>query len=388
MGPAAARNIATAIALSAAFLTASSASAQSTRTEEIELEKGAKAASVEPPHRETGDRFLTTVQQLFAPEPPALKLSFGGFRPGAGLAPGVAWTMPTAKRGLWTTKAAWSVRNFKLFESSLDLPRLADGRLDVRPFARWEDAPTLDFFGVGPDTSRSDEVSYGLRSSEAGIDAGIRVTPWLNAGGGFEYLDVRSTSGDNVTGPSSTTAWLHATTHVALDTRTSGGYTDRGSLARVSFDAFSDRAGRDRFRRTDIDVRHFIPLAHDNWIVALQGRADFTGAADGQVIPFFMLPYVGSADTLRGFSNYRFTDRDALLLRGELRWTPASILDMAVFMDEGNVAPTVRGLGLQDLKRGWGVGARFHGDTFSALRLEVAHSVEGWHAYMAQNISF
>lgn len=388
MGLASTRNITTTIALSVALVTASSASAQSTRTEEIEHEKSEKAATLQPPQRETADNVVSTIQHLFAPEPPALKLSFGGFRPGAGLAPGVAWVMPTAKRGLWTTKAAWSVRNFKLFESALDLPHLADGRLDVKPFARWEDAPKLAFFGVGPDTSRADEVSYGLRSSEAGVTAGIHVTPWFSGGGGLAYLDVRSTNGDNLTGLPSTTDWLHASTYVALDTRVAEGYTDRGTLGRVSFDTYSDRNGHDSFRRTGIDVRQFIPLTHDNWIVALQGRADFAGAADGQVIPFFMLPYIGSPDTLRGFSNYRFTDRNALLLRGELRWTPASILDMAVFMDEGDVAPTVRALSLQDLKRGWGVGARFHGDTFSALRLEVAHSDEGWHAYMAQNISF
>ena len=387
MGPASTRNIATAIALSAVFVTASPASAQSTRTEEIEHEKSAKAATVQPPQRETADTLISTAQRLFAPDPPALKLSFGGFRPGAGLAPGVAWMMPAARRGLWTTKAAWSVRNFKLFESAVDLPQLAGGRLDVKPFARWEDAPTLAFFGVGPDTSRT-EVSYGLRSTEGGVAAGFRVTPWLNGGGSVEYLGVRTTNGDNVTGPSSTTTWLHTGTYVALDTRTSEGYTDRGTLGRVSFDTYSDRDGHDSFRRTGIDLRHFIPITHDNWIIALQGRADFAGSAEGQVIPFFMLPYLGSADTLRGFSNYRFTDRDTLLLRGELRWTPTSILDMAVFMDEGNVAPTVGALSLQDMKRGWGVGARFHGDHFSALRMEVAHSDEGWHGYFAQNISF
>src|SRR5262245_26968953 len=114
------RSVAMAIALCGACLTASFASAQSTRTEEIEHEKTAKAASVQPSQREPTDDVLSMVQRVFAPEPPALKLTFGGFRPGAGLAPGVAWMMPAAGWGLWTTRAAWSVRNFKLVESALD----------------------------------------------------------------------------------------------------------------------------------------------------------------------------------------------------------------------------------------------------------------------------
>jgi hypothetical protein len=41
-----------------------------------------------------------------------------------------------------------------------------------------------------------------------------------------------------------------------------------------------------------------------------------------------------------------------------------------------------------DLRPCWGVGARFHGRTFSVLRLEVAHSSEGWRYNIAQGISF
>ena len=101
-----------------------------------------------------------------------------------------------------------------------------------------------------------------------------------------------------------------------------------------------------------------------------------------------MLPSIGGRDTLPGYDSYRFTDKDSLLLRSELRWPASSLVDMAVFLDEGKVAGRLADLNLQNLHRSVGFGARFHGSTFTALRLEVTHSVEGWHLNIAHTISF
>ena len=101
-----------------------------------------------------------------------------------------------------------------------------------------------------------------------------------------------------------------------------------------------------------------------------------------------MLPYIGGRDSLPGFENYRFTDRNTLLLRGELRWTPSPVVDMAAFVDAGTVAPTVGGLNVRDRQHSWGLGARLHGSSYTALRLQVAHSVEGWRYNIAQGVSF
>jgi hypothetical protein len=61
---------------------------------------------------------------------------------------------------------------------------------------------------------------------------------------------------------------------------------------------------------------------------------------------------------------------------------------MAVFAGAGKVAAQVRDLNFHDLHRDAGFGIRFHGPTFTALRLEVARSVEGWHFTAAHSISF
>jgi len=217
----------------------------------------------------------------------------------------------------------------------------------------------------------------------------VRHPRWFEYGAGAGYLSAITNDGtgsespvsrvaaNEVTGIGSSPAWWHTTAFAAIDTRHSPGYTDSGGLYSVRLHDYIDRERTFDFTRTEIDLRQFVPILHDNWIVALQARADLTGTATGHAIPFFMLPAIGGRDTLPGFTDYRFTDRDSLLMRSELRWTPSPLINMAVFLDQGTVAPSAGALSFNDLKRGWGLGARFHGDTYTALRLEVAHSAEG-----------
>src|SRR5688500_7965837 len=97
----------------------------------------------------------------------------------------------------------------------------------------------------------------------------------------------------------------------------------------------------------------------------------------GHEVPVMLGPFLGSGTTLRGFANRRFSDRNRLLLSGEYRWRPSRYLDMALFMDAGQVAAHRRDFRTEAFDVAWGVGARFHGPTFNALRVELARSREG-----------
>jgi hypothetical protein len=387
--------------LTIGLLTSASGWAQTTRTEQIEEEKADKAARVGPQLREKGDIVLTKVERILLPEPPAVKVSFGGVRADGGLAPGVAYVAPIGGRALWTTKGAWSIKNFKVVASAVEWPKLARSRLDVRAFGQWEDAPDLAFFGLGVRTQQASSVRYGLRSSEVGIAAELTAARWLKFGGDVRHLHVVSGDGSGPTpaigsvftaagapGLDSRPTWVHSTAFAAIDWREAPGYTRRGGVYRLTLHDYVDRSSQYGFRTTEIDVRQFVSVLNDNWIIALQGRADLSSAASRQVIPYFMLPHLGGGQSLRGFDEYRFTDLNTLALRAELRWTPTSVLDMAVFTDHGTVAPRWQDLDLHNLKQGWGLGARFHGPNYTVLRLDVGRSREGWRFHVSQNMSF
>ena len=66
-----------------------------------------------------------------------------------------------------------------------------------------------------------------------------------------------------------------------------------------------------------------------------------------------------------------------MLLTGEYRWRPSRYLDMALFIDAGQVAADRRDLDLDKFDVDWGIGARFHGPSFTAFRVEVARGREG-----------
>ena len=394
------RNMSACIAFVMAFqLSIRPAFAQETRTEQIEEEKAAKAASVQPASPET--HMVSRIASFFLRQPPSVRLTLGDFRPAAGFAVGAAYLMPVVQTGLWTTKGAWSVNNFKQAGSAVKSPPLAGGRLELSTAIMWNDAPDLPFFGIGNNSSGRDESSYGLRSIEAGAAADGRVIRWFRYGAYVGYLHSHSEVGagpepplgavftaENIPGFGVSPSWLHASANAGIDTRESPGYTRRGELYRVAFNRYSDPGGRFNFDLTEIDLRQFIPLLHENWVIALQGLADITNSVRSQVIPYFMLPSLGGRDTLPGYPPYRFTDKNSLLVRSELRWAASPLVDSALIFDQGMVASTPADLSFQGMHRELGIGARFHGQTITALRLEVFHSAEGWRYNVAKTVSF
>lgn len=219
--------IAPAVAMSTILLAASApAFAQETRTEQIEQAKSDKATQVRPPVREQGDLVITKLENFFMPAPPAVRLTFGDFRPGAGFALGATFEAPVGERGLWTSTGAVSLNRFKELETSVDLPPFTTDRIRVRGTARWEDAPDLRFFGLGMDAAPTSEVTYGLRSTETGGD--IRVQgPWhFGYGASAAYVHVESSDGAGdvpVVGSMTASDWLRAGAFAEIDTRQSPG---------------------------------------------------------------------------------------------------------------------------------------------------------------------
>jgi len=90
-----------------------------------------------------------------------------------------------------------------------------------------------------------------------------------------------------------------------------------------------------------------------------------------------MLPSAGGGSDLRGFSSWRFRDRNSLLLQAEWRVMVNRYIDMAVFYDTGKVTANRSDLNLDGLKSDGGLGFRLHGPLATPLRIDFAKGNEG-----------
>jgi outer membrane protein assembly factor BamA len=166
---------------------------------------------------------------------------------------------------------------------------------------------------------------------------------------------------------------------IAADTRNHAGHPTRGGFYRATAALYSDRDyDKYSFRRYELEASHFLPIVEDNWIIALRGFAAFSDTSSGQTVPFYLLPAIGGKNTLRGYYDFRFHDRDAEVFNVESRWGLWRHLDVAVFADAGKVASQVRDLDFHDFKTSYGFGFRVHNREATVGRLDFGHSTEGW----------
>jgi outer membrane protein assembly factor BamA len=131
-------------------------------------------------------------------------------------------------------------------------------------------------------------------------------------------------------------------------------------------------AGPHSFSRIDLDVRQYVGFFDGRRVFALRALGTSTSVADGDLIPFFLLPALGGNDTLRGFRALRFRGPHRMLLQGEYRWDVWSGLEAALFVDAGKVAVRRGDLNLRDLETNWGFGFRFNTDKGVIMRVDTA----------------
>jgi len=169
-----------------------------------------------------------------------------------------------------------------------------------------------------------------------------------------------------------------ALARAGIDWRTSPGYTRKGGLYYATLhDYHNTNGGTYSFQRLDVDVIQHIPLLRENWV--LVGRASGqTTLNDNDLIPYFLLPALGSGSDLRAFESDRFRDRHSMVMSAEIRWIPAQAVDMALFYDAGKVTPRRSDFSFKQLKSDVGIGIRFHGLIATPLRIDFAVGNEGW----------
>jgi hypothetical protein len=291
--------------------------------------------------------------------------------------------------------AAISWRAYKMVQARIELPQLLRSRLTLGTQARWQDLTQVTYFGEGPTTEESQRSEYRLKSVNVVGYATVHPVQWLSIGGRAGWIgrpSIAEPAGtfergypasqdvfpdDPVFARTNQPNYGYGEVSVTADDRDRPSHPRRGGLYRAAWSAYSDRdTGGFSFGRAELEAARFVPLASSRMVLAAHGWLVATHTAAGQAVPFYLEPSLGGHNTLRGYADYRFHDRAALIFNLESRIALFTHLDAAVFADAGNVAPRVGALNVD--RRSYGAGLRLHTRRATVARVDVAHGSEGW----------
>jgi hypothetical protein len=384
-----------------AVLSAGAAAAQETRTALIAQQQADKAAHLHAYEPSKPEQVLNRVQSLFAGPPSGPFPAFGSVYGGGGVTLGAGYRKYYADRSWWEVKGLYSIKNYKLFEVSTTSPGHLRDRLVVGAVAGWRDAPRVGFYGLGTDTDVRDRANFELQQAYGGAWAQMRPVRWVVLGENVAFEDFTMGSGAGVVpsieerytalsapGLGASPSFVHAATTAGIDTRPSSGYARRGGYYGVALHNFVDPDDIYSFNRADATVVQHIPILRETWVLSLRGNVQTT-LGDNDLVPYFLLPSLGSGSTLRGYHSYRFRDRHSLLTSAEWRFTPSRLaMDVAVFVDAGKVVADRGDLDFKGLVHDVGLGVRFHAPAVTILRTELAKGREGWRLVFAGSPAF
>jgi len=373
---------------------------EGTRLAAIAAEQARKAGESTLYVPSTPERWVSAIRRELLTGPSGFYPYFASVYSGGGFTLGAGYRRFYGDRTHWDLKGLYSAKDYKLVELSTDSWERARGRIDAHARFGWRDATQVAYHGLGM-TTPSDHAQFRLKQTYLGGDMQIRPGAFTVLGLGMTYDDYRLESGagsepsieemfTSATAPGlgDSPTYIHTSLSGGIDWRPSPGYARRGGLYQVTYHRYHDVDQTYSFDRIDGEVVQHLPILRETWVVSLHGLVQTT-LDDRDVVPYFLMPSLGSGSTLRGYSSGRFRDRHSLLLSGELRWTPnRTALDMALFYDMGKVASDWDGLSLNGLKSDVGIGVRLHGPLATPLRVELAYGREGLHLVFASGAAF
>lgn len=248
--------------------------------------------------------------------------------------------------------------------------------------------PRHRYFGVGMESRPGDQGDYTLSGSSIDGVFQHQFTPvfglsvrggWmhLHTGAGHDdaFVDVMDRfAATGLPGLERQSAFVTMGAGLVWDARDNPRAPEAGWLAGTSLRQFAAVSGAaPSFARATIDVRGYQRIPGGTVAVRSLASADLGGSAT----PFYLQASLGGPNTLRGFSNYRFTDRALAHLSVEYRWRAHRYIEIAPFLDAGTVAGSWARLAAGDLEMTPGIGLRGRTDHRTLGRVDWSRSREG-----------
>jgi len=341
--------------------------------------------------------LCATVSTLNRPLHPVIR----GIAPGGGLGAGIEYDAPLGDRWHAAGAATVTARDYWSGEVGAGY---RGARAGVETYARLRDMRQLSFFGLGPESDRTDHADFRLQERVVGALGSVSATPWLTIGARVEgsWPEVgpgRSTKLPSIEArfaesdaPGLTSQPRQIRYQASVDIRIPAAIGERlyqGAKYRIAYAVFSDQElDRFSFRRLDFEAQQRFALFGPHRRLTLHGLVSITDTDAGHQVPFYLQPTLGgkwnlqsvhedligsdgTQATLRGFRNFRFRDRNLLLLQAEYRIPLRGPVDATLFADAGKVTSRRTDLNLADLQHDFGFSLSLMSGPATAARVDV-----------------
>ena len=362
-----------------------------TRQAAVEQAQTEKARSLHPYVPSRAEQMITGLENALVNKTTTWHPYFENAYSGGGFALGAGYLQHVSPYNFVDVRGSYSASQYKLAEAEFSAPRLFHRRGELSVIGGWRDVTGVGFYGFGSHTSLSDRANYAFEQPYGGarltlwptrrlfmVRGGMDIARWSlkEPAGRAPSVETLYTPA-TLPGLGQVTTYRHTEATIGVDSRISPAYARRGGFYGITGHDYTDHDSRFGFRQVDYEAIQHIPILRETWVLSLRGLASATWHKDGDQIPFFALPSLGGGSNLRGFSSWRFRDRNSLLLQAEWRIMANRFLDTAVFYDAGKVAARRQDLDFNGLRHDYGFGARFHAPFATVFRVDVARSPEG-----------
>lgn len=297
-----------------------------------------------------------------------------------------------------STKGYWGVDGEFGWNDPLQHPYL-------RVFGATIDLAREEYWGPGSESSELTKTNYSVRNSGVTFQAGIpfrnnwnRISGDVNLayfqaeigqGGGTlpptdEVFDPIEAPGVNA----GQIQWWAPGGYLVLDLTDSPGYPTKGIRLRGNarrFDNVNDKPFA--WTRYGGEVQAHVPLGTEWNIFTFQTGFQHADPADKNVVPFYQFPFLGGANTLRGYPTARFRGPAATYANFEYRFSiwraerfkptdPRSGVETVIYYQLGDVAPSMGDIDFANLDS-FGFEFRAYFAETMAIRLGLAWADEG-----------
>jgi outer membrane protein assembly factor BamA len=233
------------------------------------------------------------------------------------------------------------------------------------------------FYGIGNDTSESDEEKYTHSYVVVKPTLQRRVFPHFFVGIGYEFeysinSDLKEggilQSGEVLGrggGVDSGIGFL-----LTYDTTNSRFFPTRGGRYLFTSWFYHHLIGSDYdFNRFTFDSRRYVSLFRDH-VLAMQVQYTLMSGE----VPFHMLSLLGGRNIMRGYYLGRYRDHDMLVFQAEYRLPLLWRIGAVGFAGVGDVAPDGKSFELNEFKYSAGVGLRIAMNTREKINLRIDYA--------------